>query len=64
VDWSGDVVKYEIRYIPAAAMTDYLQAQGLKADYVSRLMDIVQTYRPEGELIVAISGDSPLEVNC
>jgi hypothetical protein len=63
VNWSGDVVKYQARYIPAAAMPDYLQAQGLKADYVSRLMDIVQTYRPEGELIVAIAGEGPIEIN-
>jgi hypothetical protein len=63
VDWSGDVVKYEIRYIPAVEVPGYLKAQGLKVDYVNRLMDTVQTYCPEGELIIAISGDSPIEIN-
>ena len=63
VDWSGDVVKYQARYIPAMAVPSYLKAQGLKADYVDRLMAIVQTYRPEGELMIAIAGEGPIEVN-
>mgnify|MGYP006279337905 FL=1 len=64
VDWSGDVVQYQTRYIPALAVPDYLKAQGLKADYVDRLMDTVQTYRPEGELLVAIAGDGlSVEIN-
>ncbi|MEO0942842.1 MAG: hypothetical protein AAFY30_14950 [Cyanobacteria bacterium J06642_12] len=63
VDWSRDVVPYQVRYIPAVEMPDYLNAQGLKADYVERLMDVVQTYRPEGELLIAIARESPIEVN-
>jgi hypothetical protein len=56
-------VKYQARYLPALEVPGYLQGQGLKANYVNRRKGTVQTYRPEGELIVAISGDSPIEVN-
>ena len=63
VDWSRDVMQYRARYIPAVEMPDYLKAQGLQAEYVDCLMDIVQTYRPEGELLVEIAGEGSIEVN-
>ncbi|MEM6452216.1 MAG: hypothetical protein AAF703_18125 [Cyanobacteria bacterium P01_D01_bin.105] len=63
VDWSSDVVKYQIRYIPSAKMPDYLQAQGLMADDVSRLMDAVQAYRPEGELLIGIAHEESVEID-
>ena len=64
VDWSGDMVRYEARYIPALEMPDYLKTQGLKADYVDRLMETVQTYRPERERLTAIAGEGPIvEIN-
>ena len=63
VDWSSDVVKYEARYVPAVAVSDYFKTQGLTADYLGHLMDVVQTYRPEGELLIAIAHGGSVEIN-
>ncbi|MEB3269122.1 MAG: hypothetical protein VKJ09_11330 [Leptolyngbya sp.] len=63
VHWRGDVVKYQTRYIPAAVMSDYLKAQGLKSGDRHHLMDAVQTYRPEGELLIAIAPAGSVEIN-
>ncbi|PSN12289.1 hypothetical protein C7293_20785 [filamentous cyanobacterium CCT1] len=63
VNWSNDMVTYQARYIPAAEVPDYFKVQSLKADYVDRLMDAVQTYRPEGELLIAIAHGGSVEIN-
>lgn len=63
VDWRSDVVKYQTRYIPAAAVPDYLKARGFQAAYVDRLMGAVQTYRPEGELLIEITHKESVEIN-
>jgi len=63
VDWSRDVVRYKARYIPAATVPEYLKAQGLQVGHINRLMDKVQTYQPQGELLVAIAGEGLLEVS-
>jgi hypothetical protein len=63
VNWSGDVVQYQARYLSAAAVPNYLKGQGLQAGDRDRLMATVQTYRPERELIVAIAGEGPIEIN-
>jgi len=63
VDWSGDVVQYSIQYIPAAAVRAYLQTYHLTADFSDRLLDIVQTYCPDGEILIAIGRGGQIEVN-
>ncbi|MEM1368958.1 MAG: hypothetical protein AAGG02_13275 [Cyanobacteria bacterium P01_H01_bin.15] len=62
MDWSRDLVRYRARYIPAVEMRGYLKAQGLHADDVARLMDVVQIYHPEGELLTAIAGEGSVEI--
>ena len=63
VDWSRDLVRYKVGYIPAAAVPDYLEGQGLQIDDIHRLMSTVWTYQPKGELLIAISGAGPMEVS-
>ncbi|MEM1369897.1 MAG: hypothetical protein AAGG02_18200 [Cyanobacteria bacterium P01_H01_bin.15] len=62
MNWGRDLVQHQARYIPAVEMPDYLKAQHLEADDVARLMDIVETYRPDGELLTAISGEGSVEI--
>jgi len=63
VDWSGDVVKYEIRYIPVVEVPGHLQAHGLQAGDRDRLMEVVQTYCPEQEILTAIAQAGSVEIN-
>lgn len=63
VDWSGDVVPYSIQYIPAAAVCAYLQTYHLADDFSDRLLDIIQTYRPDGEILIAIERGGQIEVS-
>ncbi|MEO0984008.1 MAG: hypothetical protein AAFY20_00505 [Cyanobacteria bacterium J06639_14] len=63
VDWSGDVVKYQTRYITAVAVPDYLEAHGLQASDRDRLVNAVQTYCPEQEMLTAIGQAGSIEIN-
>ena len=63
VDWRSDVVKYEARYISSIEMPDYLKVRGLETDDVDRLMDTVQTYCPNKELLVAITHGESVEID-
>lgn len=63
VDWRGDVVRYQTRYIPAVAVPDYLKVQGLQASDRERLMTVVQTYCPEQEMLTEIAQAGSVEIN-
>jgi hypothetical protein len=63
VDWSRDVVQYQTRYIPAVAVPNYLEARGLKAESVDRLMETVQTYAPDCDVLIALGGHGPFEID-
>lgn len=63
VDWSGDVVRYSLQYIPAAAVPAYLESHHLSADFIHRLMNTVQTYAPDQDVLMAIGGNGPIEID-
>ena len=63
VEWNRDVVQYIVQYIPASAIPLYLQPYHLPANFIHRLMDTLQTYSPNREILVSISRDQQIEVN-
>ena len=63
VDWSGDVVQYSLQYIPAGAVPAYLEPHHLSVDFIHRLMTVVQTYAPDREILIAIGGNGPIEID-
>ncbi len=60
VEWDAE---YTVQYIPAIAIPQYLQLYHLSMIYLQGVMDIVRTYSPEQEILIAISRDSRIEVN-
>ena len=62
VDWCGDVVQYSLQYIPAGAVPAYLKSHHLSADFSHRLMNTVQTYTPDRDVLIAIGG-KPIEID-
>ncbi|MEB3213335.1 MAG: hypothetical protein VKL39_18440 [Leptolyngbyaceae bacterium] len=63
IDWSGDVVRYSLQYIPAIAVPIYLQPCRLPANFIHRLMDTLQTYSPIQEILISISKDEQIEID-
>lgn len=64
VDWRGDVVQYKAQYLPADAIFPYLQPIIYSlGDFVNSLMDAVQTYAPEREVLIAISSNGSIEID-
>ena len=63
IDWSGDVVQYSIQYIPAAAFPAYIHDGHLSSDLIYRLAESVQKYVPAQEILIAIGGNGPIEID-
>ncbi|MBE9079567.1 hypothetical protein IQ241_20080 [Romeria aff. gracilis LEGE 07310] len=63
LDWSRDVVRYNIRFIPAGEMPIYLRSHLVKANFTERLMATVQTYHPDQDILIAICSDGQININ-
>lgn len=63
IDWSGDVVRYSLQYIPTIAVPLYLQPYHLPANFIHRLMDTLQTYSPVREILISVSNDEQIEID-
>jgi hypothetical protein len=61
-DWNGDVVQYSTQYIPAVAVSTYLKSRHLQTDFSHDLMNAVQLYIPDQDLLIAIEGNGPIEM--
>jgi hypothetical protein len=46
-DWSEELVQHVPSFVPASTMPDYFQCHHLQVPYLDRLMQTVQTYRPQ-----------------
>jgi hypothetical protein len=62
MDWRSDGVPYRVHYLPAATVSSYLEAQRCVEAVIHRLMDTVQTYQPERDILMAIAGAGSLEI--
>ena len=62
MDWRSDGVPYRIHYLPVATVPPYLESQCCAEAVIHRLMDMVQTYQPEQDILMAIAGAGSLEI--
>ncbi|QQE67614.1 hypothetical protein GFS31_43270 (plasmid) [Leptolyngbya sp. BL0902] len=63
LNWRRDVVRYRIRYQPAAALESYLRPYGLPSTAMDGLREVVQTYRPSQELLLVLRSSDQVEMN-
>jgi hypothetical protein len=63
VDWSGDVVQYRLQYIPAGTVPAYLASHPLPSGVRDHLMQTVQTYAPDRDLLVALEANGVIEID-
>ena len=63
VDWRGDTVPYRIQYIPAVEYLAYFEANHVPEDGIHRLMSVAQTYDPDRDILTAIGGTGPIEID-
>lgn len=63
VNWSGNVVEYGLQYIPVGAVSAYLESHHLSVDFIHRMMNTVQTYAPDQDVLIAIEGNEPIEID-
>lgn len=63
ISWSSDVVQYDLQYIPASSAMAYLRHCHLSADLTHRLAETVQTYVPDQDILIAIGGNGPIEID-
>lgn len=63
VGQSSYVANYKICYISLSQASGYLKKHHLKADVTNCLIDKMQTYRPEQEILVSIERQSELNIS-
>lgn len=63
VDWHGDLVQYRLQYIPAGTVPAYLNSHHLPSDRRDHLMQTVQTYTPDRDVLVALEENGVIEID-
>ena len=63
VDWTGERVPYTLCFIPQAQTLEYLQSLKLEAAFIARLQALVQTYKPEQDLLLSLRSNGPVDIN-
>ena len=63
VDWNSDVVEYATQFISLSHVPAYLHSLNLEATLISHLMDAVQTYDPDQDMLLLICADGQADIN-
>lgn len=63
LDWRSDHVRYSIQYIPVPEVQPYLKIHNLDTDFVRHLMEVVRTYPPGQDMLVAVFGNGQVDIN-
>lgn len=61
-DWSRDRAPHHIRFLGQTQVPTYLRGQGLTSDAITALMESVQTYPPEQDVLLLISHGGQAQV--
>ncbi|HHP7230579.1 MAG TPA: hypothetical protein ACFCUY_06940 [Xenococcaceae cyanobacterium] len=63
INWSLDLVEYKAYFLAESEMAGYLQLLNLESREVAILIDRVQNYNPETELLLLINQNGRIEIN-
>ncbi|HIK15124.1 MAG TPA: hypothetical protein IGS53_07550 [Leptolyngbyaceae cyanobacterium M33_DOE_097] len=63
VDWSEDVVEYSTRFVPEHEIPAYLQTLKLDRALIAPLLDTVQTYHPDQDIVLLIHENGQVNIN-
>lgn len=54
VDWAWEGVSHTLEFVPAAQVLAYSQSLKLDPEVVAQLLDTVQTYHPDQDMVLAL----------
>jgi hypothetical protein len=63
VNWSLDLIEYKAYFLAESKVAAYLQLFNLEAKAIAVLIDRVQNYNPETELLLLINENGRIEIN-
>ncbi|MGK7952489.1 MAG: hypothetical protein AB4368_27810 [Xenococcaceae cyanobacterium] len=63
VNWRFDLVEYTSQFLPESKVAAYLQLLNLESRAMAVLIDRVQNYNPETELLLLINENGRIEIN-
>ncbi|MEO0835938.1 MAG: hypothetical protein AAFY16_08125 [Cyanobacteria bacterium J06642_3] len=63
VNWRFDLVEYTSQFLPESKVAAYLQLFSLEDKAIATLIDRVQNYNPETELLLLINQNGRIEIN-
>jgi hypothetical protein len=62
-NWSGTMMPFQIQYKAAIAIPSHLQSYHVPTDQTYRLLEAMQTYAPDQEILLALHGGDDFEVS-
>lgn len=63
IDWSHEVVQYTSQFIPERHVLEYLHDLTLDADGLPHLLNTIQTYRPDRDIVLLVRGNGSVNVS-
>jgi hypothetical protein len=63
IDWSIDPVRFHPSFIPAAQVTQYMQALELESAAVEALLGAIATYEPTQAMVILVIGNGTVDIN-
>ena len=63
VNWRFDLIEYTSQFLPESKVAAYLQLLNLESRAMAVLIDRVQNYNPETELLLLINENGRIEIN-
>lgn len=63
VNWRFDLVEYTSQFLPESKVAAYLQLFNLEDKAIANIINTVQNYNPETELLLLINENGRIEIN-
>lgn len=63
IDWSVDIVTFNLAFVPQAQLTLYLQALEVDKDAMTALHKAIATYDPTQAIVILIVGNGAVDIN-
>lgn len=62
VDWRRQAMPYTLHFMAEHQIPDHLTALDLDADFIARLLNVVQTYPPEQDMVLLLLENGEVDV--